>query len=194
MRSSLELSPRRNRTPATRRPVRSEVSKRFAKVRLFLCDVDGVLTGTEIFVGGDSEIKRFNIQDGLGLRLLQAEGIKVGWVSNRPSYATTIRATELKVDFLHQKDGVKVEAIESILSQTSMTWDQVCYMGDDIVDLGALRRAGCAVAVANAGSEAKAAAHYITILEGGYGAVREVVELILKSQGKWAGIIARMSR
>jgi 3-deoxy-D-manno-octulosonate 8-phosphate phosphatase (KDO 8-P phosphatase) len=177
-----------------RKTIRPEVAKRLEKVRLLLCDVDGVLTDTGIFIGGLSEIKRFNIQDGLGLRLLQSEGIKVGWVSNRPSQATTLRAEELKVDFLHQKDGFKVEAIGTILSQSGMTWDQVCYIGDDVVDLGALRRAGCAVAVANAGSEAKAAAHYVTALGGGHGAVREVAELILKAQGKWDGIIARMSQ
>src|SRR5436190_948334 len=185
MGARLEQRQARKRAVVVRKAIRPEVAKRFAKVRLLLCDVDGVLTDTGIFMGGDSEIKRFNIQDGLGLRLLQAEGIKVGWVSNRPSHATTLRAVELKIDFLHQKDGAKVEAIETILSQSGMSWEQVCYVGDDVVDLGALRRSGCAVAVANAGPEAKATAHYVTNLEGGHGAVREVVELILKSQGKW---------
>lgn len=145
-------------------------------------------------MGGESEIKRFNIQDGLGLRLLQHAGVKVGWVSNRPSYATTLRAAELKIDYLYQKDGSKVEAIEAILAKAGFTWSQVCYMGDDIVDLGPLSRAGCAVAVANAGIEARAAAHYVTNLEGGHGAVREVVELILKAQSKWDAIIARMAQ
>ncbi|MDB6037060.1 MAG: kdsC [Verrucomicrobiales bacterium] len=186
--------PIRNKLAVRQKSIRSSVAKRFAKVKVLLCDVDGVLTDTGIFMGGDSEIKRFNIQDGLGLRLLQQAGVKVGWVSNRPSYATTLRAVELKIDYLYQKDGNKVEAIESILAKTGFTWSQVCYMGDDIVDLGPLGRAGCAVAVANAGIEAKAAAHYITNLEGGYGAVREVVELILKAQGKWDAIIARMAQ
>jgi len=194
MGARLEPALVRNKAVSLRKTIRPGIAKRLAKIRILLCDVDGVLTDTGIFMGGDSEIKRYNIQDGLGLRLLQSEGIKVGWISNRPSHATTLRAVELKIDFLHQKDGVKVEAIETILAQSKMTWEQVCYMGDDIVDLGALRRAGCAVAVANAGPEAKAAAHYVTALEGGHGAVREVVELILKAQGKWDGIIARMSQ
>ena len=87
-----------------------------------------------------------------------------------------------------------MQAIEAILGKAGLDWEQVCYMGDDIVDLGPLGRAGCAVAVANAGIEAKAAAHYVTVLEGGHGAVREVVELILKAQSKWDQIIARMAQ
>ncbi len=194
MGARLESRPIRNKTMVGRKPIRPGVAKRLAKIKLLLCDVDGVLTDTGIYIGGETEIKRFNIQDGLGLRLLQQAGIKVGWISNRPSYATTLRAVELKVDFLHQKDGNKVEAIEAILTQTGFSWEQVCYMGDDIVDLGPLGRAGCGVAVANAGIEAKAAAHYITALAGGHGAVREVVELLLKAQAKWDGIIARMAQ
>jgi 3-deoxy-D-manno-octulosonate 8-phosphate phosphatase (KDO 8-P phosphatase) len=186
--------PVRSNVSVRRKPIRSGLVRRFAKIAILLCDVDGVLTDTGIFIGGESEIKRFNIQDGLGLRLLQHAGVKVGWVSNRPSHATTLRAMELKVDYLYQKDGNKVEAIEAILAKTGFNWSQVCYMGDDIVDLGALSRAGCAVAVANAGIEARAAAHYVTERQGGHGAVREVVELILKSQSKWEAIVARMAQ
>jgi 3-deoxy-D-manno-octulosonate 8-phosphate phosphatase (KDO 8-P phosphatase) len=194
MGAHLEPRPVQNKLPVRKKSIRSGVAKRFSKVAILLCDVDGVLTDTGVFMGGESEIKRFNIQDGLGLRLLQMSGIKVGWVSNRPSYATTLRAVELKIDYLYQKDGSKVEAIEAILAKTGFSWAQVCYMGDDIVDLGPLRRAGCGVAVANAGVEAKAVAHYITDLEGGHGAVREVVELILKAQSKWDAIVARMAQ
>ena len=191
MGARLERKPPRARAQGTR--VTGNLAKRLGKIRLLLLDVDGVLTDTSVFVGGDAEIKRFNIQDGLGLRLLQKEGVKVGWISRRPSYATTLRAVELKVDFLHQEDGNKVEAIESILGKAKVAWDQVCFVGDDIVDLGAMRRAGVAVAVANAGIEPKAIAHYVTKNAGGHGAVREVVELILKAQGKWDKIIAQMS-
>src|SRR5690349_11327555 len=162
------------------------LEQRLAAVRLFLCDVDGILTDTSVWMGSQDEIKRFNIQDGLGLRLIQREGIKVGWVSNRPSFATSQRAFDLKIDFLVQShDGNKVVAIEKILRETGVSWEQVCYMGDDIVDLGVLKRAGLAVTVPHAVSEAKQLSHYVTRREGGHGAVREVIDLILKAQGKW---------
>jgi 3-deoxy-D-manno-octulosonate 8-phosphate phosphatase (KDO 8-P phosphatase) len=163
---------------------------RLAKVRLLLCDVDGILTDASIYIGGGKEMKRFNIYDGLGLVALRKEGIKVGWVSSRPSEATTDRATELKIDFLVQKKGSKVAAIEALLVQSGFSWQQVCYAGDDIVDVGALQRAGVAISVPNGVAEAKQAADYITHAAGGYGAVREIVELILKSQNKWQAIVA----
>jgi 3-deoxy-D-manno-octulosonate 8-phosphate phosphatase (KDO 8-P phosphatase) len=166
-----------------------ELVRKCAAVKLFLCDVDGVLTDGTVIIGQDSETKRFNIQDGLGMRLLQRSGILIGWVSNRPSFATTQRAKELQIDYVYQRDGVKVEAAEVILRQAGVQWNEVCYMGDDIVDLGVLRRAGLAVAVANALAEAKAVSDYVTKYSGGFGAVREVVELILKAQGKWAGLV-----
>ena len=171
----------------------SSLNRKLARVKLFLCDVDGVLTDASVWIGAENEIKRFNIQDGLGMLLLQVEGIKVGWISNRPSPATTLRAQELKIDFLHQQKGKKVDAIEGILGLTGSTWSEVCYMGDDIVDLAALKRAGVAVAVPNANEEARAMADYVTKAPGGCGAVREVVELILKAQHKWSKLIEEYS-
>jgi 3-deoxy-D-manno-octulosonate 8-phosphate phosphatase (KDO 8-P phosphatase) len=181
--------------PATH-PVRRHPSlvTRLQRVKILLCDVDGVLTDASVFIGAGQEIKRFDILDGLGLVLLRRAGIKVGWISSRPSSATKLRADELKIDFLvQQKDG-KVAAIENILARTGFTWAQVCYVGDDIVDLGALKRAGLAVAVTNAVAEARAAAHFVTTLGGGHGAVREVAELILKAQKKWAALVADYAR
>jgi 3-deoxy-D-manno-octulosonate 8-phosphate phosphatase (KDO 8-P phosphatase) len=167
------------------------IRQRLIAVRLFLCDVDGILTDTSVWMGAQDEVKRFNIQDGLGMRLIQKEGIKVGWISNRPSFATTQRALDLKIDFLVQAiDGNKVTAIEKILRETGFNWSQVCYMGDDIVDLGVLKRAGLAVTVPHALQEAKTMAHYTTFREGGQGAVREVIDLILKAQGKWEKLVA----
>jgi 3-deoxy-D-manno-octulosonate 8-phosphate phosphatase (KDO 8-P phosphatase) len=159
------------------------------RIRLFLCDVDGVLTDGSVFIGGEAEIKQFNIQDGLGLVKLRREGFKVGWVSSRPSTATARRARELKIDFLRQEKGSKVRVVERLLARTGFRWEEVCYMGDDIVDLGVLERAGVAVAVANGVAEARAAADYITRAGGGHGAVREVAELILKAQNKWRRIV-----
>lgn len=167
------------------------LAERLSAVRLFLCDVDGILTDTSVWMGSPDEVKRFNIQDGLGLRLIQQEGIKVGWVSNRPSFATTQRANDLKIDFLVQAyDGNKVAAVQNILKETAVDWEQTCYMGDDIVDLGVLKRAGLSVSVPHASPEVKQLSHYVTRREGGEGAVREVIDMILKAQGKWEKLIA----
>ena len=173
---------RANKSPAALR-------SRLARVRLFLCDVDGVLTNGNVLIGGNLEVKEFNILDGFGLRLLQHEGIKVGWVSHRPSAATEQRAKELKVDFLEQQSANKVELVESILQRAGMGWDEVCFVGDDLVDLGVLKRAGFSVVVANGIDEAKSVAHYVTKAKGGEGAVREVAVLILKAQKKWEQVI-----
>ncbi len=162
-------------------------------VRLFLCDVDGVLTDASVFMGGGSEFKRFNIRDGLGLRLLQSAGIRVGWVSARPSPATTERAADLKVDFLHQSSEPKVQAIAAILERAGVGWNEVVYMGDDVVDLGALKRAGFAAVPADAIPEARAIAHYVTAANGGHGAVREVVDLVLRAQGHWEGVLTKFA-
>ncbi len=174
-------------------PPTATLRRKLARVKLFLCDVDGVLTNATVFIGNGTEFKEFNIQDGLGLRLLQREGVKVGWISNRPSQATTQRAEELKVDFLHQATGSKVAAAEAILAETGLDWAAVCYMGDDVVDLALLRRVGVAVAVANGIREVKALADYVTRAEGGHGAVREVVTLILQAQKKWARLVREYS-
>ncbi len=173
--------------------VTQALNAKLARVKLFLCDVDGILTDTCVYIGLPQEIKRFHIRDGLGLMMLRKEGIKVGWVSNRPSTATTLRAEELKIDYLVQGKGSKVEKVETLLAQTGFKWDEVCYMGDDVVDLGVLKRAGVAATVANAIAEAKAAAHYVTQMNGGDGGVREVVELILKAQNRWERLVAENS-
>ena len=179
--------PRRAAPPATRH---SPLATRLKRVKLLLCDVDGVLTDASVFIGGEQEIKRFDILDGLGLVLLRHAGLKTGWVSSRPSPATKLRADELKIDFLVQQKEGKVAAIETLLARTGFSWAEVCYVGDDIVDLGVLRRAVVAVAVANGVAETKAVAHYVTKSAGGHGAVREVAELILKAQNKWTRLIA----
>ncbi|MBN2506604.1 MAG: HAD hydrolase family protein [Verrucomicrobia bacterium] len=167
------------------------LNTKLARIKLLLCDVDGVLTNATVFLGKGGEFKQFNILDGLGMRILQREGVRVGWISNRPSAATKQRAEELKVDFLYQADGNKVAAAEAILAKTELGWDEVCFMGDDVVDLGAMRRAGVPVTVANGIPEAKNLALYVTKAEGGHGAVREVARLILKAQKKWDAVVKR---
>ncbi len=175
------------------RPIPKALAAKMARVKLFLCDVDGVLTNATVFIGDGREFKEFHIRDGLGLRLLQRGGIKVGWISNRPSTATQQRADELKVDFLYQAKGSKVDAVEAILKRAGLDWDDVCYMGDDVVDLGALKRAGLAIGVPSAIDEVRDLADYVTRAEGGQGAVREVVGLILKAQHKWQRLVLEYS-
>ena len=184
------------------KPVSSLLKKKLRRIKLFLCDVDGVLTDGSVFIGSErppsrrsgvaSEFKRFNIRDGLGLILAQRAGLKVGWVSARPSVVTQMRAKELKIDFLVQQgDNIsKTGAIERLLAQEHLNWKDTCFVGDDVVDLGPLAKAGLAVAVADARPEVKQAAHFTTHAVGGRGAVREVVEMILQAQKKWESVIA----
>jgi 3-deoxy-D-manno-octulosonate 8-phosphate phosphatase (KDO 8-P phosphatase) len=171
------------------------IRQRAARIKLFLCDVDGVLTDGSIFIGGEREFKRFNIRDGLGLVLARRAGLKIGWVSARPSPATKLRADELKIHFLVQQTDrtSKTGAIEELLTQEKLDWSEVCFVGDDIVDLGPLRRAGLAVAVADGVAEAKAAAHFVTQAAGGHGAIREVIEMILRVQGIWEPFVSHYS-
>ena len=106
----------------------------FGGVKIFLCDVDGVLTNAGVFLDGKTEFKQFNIQDGMGLRMLQQFGVPVGWVSNRHSDATTARAEELQVDYLWQESKPKVAAVADILEQAGFSWGEACFMSDDIND------------------------------------------------------------
>ena len=167
---------------------------RLRRVRLLLCDVDGVPTDGAVWTGADSETKAFNIRDGMGLALLRRAGIKLGWISSRRSPATAQRAAELGVEFLHQDETPKVAAIEGILARAGCGWDAVCYVGDDLVDLGAMRRAGLAVAVADAVTEVKASAYFTTLAPGGQGAVRELAERILRAQGQWEKLVAEFDQ
>ena len=190
-----KVESRKSKVERQKSPRPSTLDPRLKAVRLFLCDVDGVLTDGSIFIGGEKEFKRFNIRDGLGLVLARRAGLKIGWVSARPSLATKMRADELKIHFLvEQGDRLsKTGAIEKLLAQQKLGWDEVCFVGDDIVDLGPLQRAGFSVAVADGVAEAKAAADFVTKANGGRGAIREVVEMILRTQGKWNSFVEHYS-
>lgn len=166
------------------------LTRKLKAVKLFLTDVDGVLTDGTVYMGGGVETKRFNIRDGLGLKFLQQHGIKVGWVSRRPSTATQQRGDDLKIDFVIQHNGGKIEGVEMILRQTGLNWQDVCYVGDDVVDVAVLARVKLAVAVGDGVAEAKAAADYVTKARGGHGAIREIVEMILKAQNKWKLVVS----
>ena len=166
----------------------------FKRTKIFLCDVDGVLTDAGVYVGGREEYKRFNTQDGMGLRMLRACGVPVGWVSNRASTATAKRAKELKVDYLWQKSASKVDGVASILKKAKLDWSDACFMSDDMNDLAVIHRVGLPIAVANAVAEVKEIAHYTTKARGGDGAVREVCEKIIKAQRMWHGLVQKLSR
>jgi 3-deoxy-D-manno-octulosonate 8-phosphate phosphatase (KDO 8-P phosphatase) len=166
------------------------------RVRLLGLDVDGVLTDNGVYIGPINgsrvELKRFDIQDGLGLILLKTAGIPVVWVSGRSSEATALRAAELRVTELLQVPGPrKAQAFEELLVRHGIGWDAVAFMGDDLADLPILRRVGLPIAVANAVAEVKQVAAYVTRASGGHGAVREVIESLLQARGEWLDILDR---
>ena len=172
-----------------------ELIEKIRKVRIVLMDVDGVLTDGRVILGnyGD-ELKLFDIQDGHGLVMLRRAGLKTVMVSGRKSRINQKRAKEVKVCKVYQNAHDKLKVYEKILRKFHVTDEQVCYIADDLIDLPALRRAGWAVAVRNAVPEVKAAAHYVTEKKGGRGAVREVADLILKTQEKWDEVTMRYAR
>jgi 3-deoxy-D-manno-octulosonate 8-phosphate phosphatase (KDO 8-P phosphatase) len=160
------------------------------RIKLLGLDVDGVLTNNSIYlglVGGQRvEFKQFDIQDGLAIGLARRMGIIVAWVSGRYSDATTLRATELRVDEVIQDKGArKVPAMTEMLLRRGIGWDEVAFVGDDLADVPVFRRVGLPIAVANAVDEVKALAHYETAARGGDGAVREAIEVLLRAQGRW---------
>ena len=167
-----------------------------SRVRVVALDVDGVLTDNGIWIGpvaGERiELKRFDIQDGLGLRLLRAAAIPVIWLSGRHSEATAMRAGELEVDELLQVPGpAKLEALGEVRSRRGLAWEDVAYVGDDLADLQVMRRVGLPIAVANAVPEIRAVADCVTTAPGGHGAVREIVEALLKARGVWPEMLER---
>lgn len=167
-----------------------------ARIQLVALDVDGVLTDNGIWIGpvaGERvELKRFHIQDGLGIRLLRTAGIPVLWLSGRRSAATALRAEELQVDEVLQVAGPeKLEALSRVLAQRELGWDQVAYVGDDLADLQVMRRVGLPIAVANAVPEIRAVAAATTTASGGHGAVREIVDALLQARGVWSDMLER---
>ncbi len=167
-----------------------------SRIRLLVLDVDGVLTDNGVYLGPIDgkrvEFKRFDIQDGLGLTLLRGGPIAVAWLSARFSEATTLRAEELRIPILIQDSGGrKVPALAAIIAERGLDWDEVAFVGDDLADLGVMERVGLPIAVANAVDEIKAVARWTTRRQGGHGAVREVVEAILKARGEWDAAVHR---
>jgi len=162
------------------------------RIRLVAFDVDGVLTDGGLYIGTTAghavELKRFDIQDGLGIKLLRDAGLAVALVSARRSEATDLRARELKVDEVVQSNR-KLPAFEEVLQRRDVSWAHCAFVGDDLADLPLLRRVGLPIAVANAVPEAKAAAALVTRTPGGHGAVREIAEALLRARGVWDDVV-----
>jgi 3-deoxy-D-manno-octulosonate 8-phosphate phosphatase (KDO 8-P phosphatase) len=176
---------------STTKPVAPDVLARARKIKLFLMDVDGTITDGKVNLisppdgGSVAEMKAFNSQDGAGLKLAHIMGIRTGFITGRKSPAVTQRAHELNVEFVYLGQETKMAAFNECLQKAGVQEDEVAYMGDDLPDIPVAKRAGLAVAVADAAQELKEISHYITNRKGGEGTAREVVELILKSQGRW---------
>jgi len=154
-------------------------------VKILLLDVDGVLTdGSLIFSHEGQESKSFNTQDGFGLRLLQEIGLEIGVITARSSEAVARRCANLKMQYIYQGVGNKLDAYKEILGQSGCKPFETAYMGDDWLDLVLLNRAGFSAAPANAVREVQEAVHYTTVQSGGHGAVREICELILEAKGR----------
>ena len=179
-----------NRFPKISPPLK----KRAAQIKLILMDVDGTMTegGVTLLSQADGtalEIKTFDAHDGQGLTLARTAGLLTGCITGRESAALMRRANEMKMEFIYMKQAVKMPAYEEILGKAGVADSAVAYIGDDLPDIPLLRRAGLAVAVGDAVPEVKDAAHYTTKAFAGHGAVREAIELVLRSKGIWEALI-----
>ena len=169
----------------------SEVQQRAARIKLLLMDCDGVLTDGRIWIfENGEEQKGFHTRDGLGIDLLHRAGLKSGIISGRVSSAVERRAQGLGIAFVVQGCEDKLGAFGETLAQAGVTPAEVAYVGDDLNDIPLMLKSGLAVAVADAAPETRERAHYVTTAGGGFGAIREIVELILKAQGRWDVLIA----
>ena len=160
------------------------------RIKVVGLDVDGVMTDAGVYIGagpqGPIELKRFHIHDSIGIKLLQAAGIKVVIVSGRSSEATELRARELGIDEVFQDQAAqKLPAFQQMLDRAGAAWAEAAFVGDDLPDIPLLRRVGLPVTVQNAVPEVRAVVAYVTSKAGGFGAVREFAEVLLKARGEW---------
>jgi 3-deoxy-D-manno-octulosonate 8-phosphate phosphatase (KDO 8-P phosphatase) len=162
------------------------------KIKFLLLDVDGVLTdGKIVYDSKGRDSKFFDVHDGMGVYLLGKAGIRTILITAKGSRAIKPRARDMRVAEVFEDASPKTDALEKILKKYKVSPDEVCFVGDDLVDLCVMKKVGFAIAVFNACPEIKQTAHYITLKEGGRGAVREVAELLLKSRGEWQEVIRR---
>jgi 3-deoxy-D-manno-octulosonate 8-phosphate phosphatase (KDO 8-P phosphatase) len=167
-----------------------DAAARAARLKLLVFDVDGVLTDGVIVMHADgSESKHFHIRDGAAMVWAQRMGIPVALLSARPSGATAQRAAQLGIRTVVQGGGSKLQAYEQILRERALTDEQVAFMGDDLLDLPVMARAGLSAAPADAASEVLEQAQWISTRPGGHGAVREFIEMVLRAQGRWEDVL-----
>ena len=168
----------------------SEVHAKAARIKLLLFDVDGVLTDGKVVIHGDgTESKNFDIKDGISMVWAQRVGLTVGMLSARSSPSTAQRAAQLGVTLMYQGVQSKIETYDQIVGDVCVDDEEVAYMGDDIVDLAVLERVGLSSAPADAAAEVRSRVHWVSQRKGGDGAARELIELILRAQGRWEGIV-----
>ena len=164
----------------------SQIADKIRKIKLLILDVDGVLTdGRIIYDSKGRDSKFFDVHDGLGVYLLRRSGIKTILITAKGSKTIKPRARDMRVEEYYEDVFPKTKVLDKILNKHNVSKDEICFIGDDLVDLSIMKAVGFPVAVANASQDIKAAAGYVTQKSGGRGAVRETAELILKTQGKW---------
>ncbi len=167
-----------------------DAAERAQKVKMIILDVDGVLTDGSVSVGADGELfKSFNVRDGLGITLAQKHGIKTAIITGRESKMLAYRARELKINAFYQNKKNKLPAYRELQAEYGLTPEQFAYVGDDLFDLAVMRDVGFAATVADATEEAKAVSCFVSDYNGGHGGVRQIIEFILKAQGKWQAIV-----
>lgn len=169
------------------------------RVRLVILDVDGVLTDNGVYIGAGPtderiELKRFDIMDGLGIKMLQWAGLRVVLVSGRESAATTMRAAELGVECRQVAAGYKVPVVRAVMEESGVEWAEVAMVGDDLADLPVMALAALAVAVPGAAAEIRAEATWVTRRSGGAGAIRDFAEALLQARGQWAPLVEAYRR
>ena len=170
--------------------IKQDLIEKARKIKILLLDVDGVLTdGRIIYDSSGRDMKFFDVHDGMGVYALKKAGIKTILITAKGSAAIKPRARDMQVERVYENISPKTAALEKILRKYKVNTEEVCFVGDDLVDLCLMKKVGFPIAVFNAAPEIKQAASYITLKHGGRGAVREVSELILKAQGKWEGIV-----
>ena len=174
-----------------------DAEARARKIKVLIFDVDGVLTDGQIIVVPDGpgpdakgiEVKGFSAHDGLGISLARLGGIRVGVITKRESQTVAIRARDLKLEFVYQGQAHKLAAAKEICAAAGITLEELCYVGDDIVDLPVMRVCGLAIATANARPQMIQMAHWVTPNRGGFGAGRDAIEFILQAQGSLDRVI-----
>ncbi|MCA9104113.1 MAG: HAD hydrolase family protein [Pirellulaceae bacterium] len=169
-----------------------KLDARIQKIELILSDVDGVLTDGGLIYGHDGrDVKVFHVRDGLGIKIWRAAGFHFGLVTARSSHVVKVRAAELGIELVRQGHEEKFPVVEQIVKDLGMELEQLCYIGDDLADLACIEAAGLGATVADGVAEVKAAADLVTKASGGQGAVRELIETLLKGQHRWDDLIRR---